>query len=49
MGDKDVINARHECASTVFTSNKAFDEWGNVLGDEVLAVAAPKGAVFGRH
>ena len=30
-----LINARHERASTVLTSNKGFEEWGHVLGDEV--------------
>ena len=34
-----LINARHEQASTVLTSNKSFDEWGQVLGDEVMAAA----------
>ena len=34
-----LINARHEHASTVLTSNKGFDEWGQVLGDEVMAAA----------
>ena len=29
-----LINARHERASTVLTSNKGFEEWGHVLGDE---------------
>ena len=33
------INARHEWASTVLTSNKGFEEWGHVLGDEVMAAA----------
>ena len=42
-----VINARHECASTVFTSNKGLDEWGNVLGDEVLAAALTERSRFG--
>ena len=32
-----LINARHERASTVLTSNKGFEEWGSVLGDEVMA------------
>ena len=32
-----LINARHERASTVLTSNKGFEEWGHVLGDEVMA------------
>ncbi len=33
------INARHERASTVFTSNKGFEEWGAVLSDEIMAAA----------
>ena len=33
------INARHERASTVLTSNKGFEEWGGVLGDDVMAAA----------
>ena len=28
-----LINARHERASTVLTSNKGFEEWGTVLGE----------------
>ena len=34
-----LINARHERASTVLTSNKGFEEWGHVLEDEVMAAA----------
>ncbi len=34
-----LINARHEQASTILTSNKGFEEWGAVLGDEVMAAA----------
>ena len=34
-----LVNARHEHASTVLTSNKGFEEWGAVLGDEVMAAA----------
>ena len=34
-----LINPRHEHASTVLTSNKGFEEWGAVLGDEVMAAA----------
>ena len=34
-----LINARHERASMVLTSNKGFDEWGQVLGHEVMAAA----------
>ena len=34
-----LVNARHERASTVLTSNKGFEEWGHVLGDEAMAAA----------
>ena len=34
-----LVNARHERASTVLTSNKGFEEWGGVLGDGVMAAA----------
>lgn len=34
-----LISRRYERASTVLTSNKSFEEWGTVLGDEVMAAA----------
>jgi DNA replication protein DnaC len=34
-----LINTRYEHASTVLTSNKGFEEWGDILGDEVMAAA----------
>jgi DNA replication protein DnaC len=34
-----LISRRYEHASTVLTSNKSFEEWGDVLGDEVMAAA----------
>lgn len=34
-----VIANRYERASTIFTSNKVYSEWGEVLGDPVLASA----------
>ena len=34
-----LINARHERASTVLTANKGFEAWGSVLGDEIMAAA----------
>ena len=34
-----LVNRRYEHASTVLTSNKGFEEWGRLLGDEVMAVA----------
>jgi DNA replication protein DnaC len=30
---------RYETASTVLTSNKAFDSWGEIFGDDVMAAA----------
>ena len=35
-----VVADRYERASTIFTSNKVYSEWGEVLGDPVLAAAA---------
>lgn len=34
-----LIGRRYERASTVLTSNKSFEEWGEVLADEVMAAA----------
>ena len=34
-----LINRHYERASTVLTSNKGFEEWGQILGDEVMAAA----------
>src|SRR3982751_1807189 len=34
-----LMNRCYERASTVLTSNKGFEEWGQVLGDEVMAAA----------
>lgn len=34
-----LMTRRYETASTVLTSNKGFEEWGEVLGDEVMAAA----------
>ena len=31
-----LINARHEKASTVLTSNNSFEDWGGGFGDEVM-------------
>ncbi len=33
-----MISKRYEKGSIILTSNKAFSEWGQVFGDEVLAV-----------
>jgi DNA replication protein DnaC len=34
-----LMNRRYERASTVLTSNKGFEQWGDVLGDDVMAAA----------
>ncbi len=34
-----LINARYERGSTIFTSNKSFAEWGEVMGDTAIAAA----------
>jgi DNA replication protein DnaC len=34
-----LMSRRYEHGSTVLTSNKSFEEWGEVLGDEVMAAA----------
>ncbi|MFB4203660.1 IS21 family transposase [wastewater metagenome] len=34
-----LMNRRYERASTVLTSNKGFEEWGEIVGDEVMAAA----------
>ena len=34
-----LMTRRYEHASTVLTSNKGFEEWGSVFGDEVMAAA----------
>ena len=33
------VSYRYEKSSTIFTSNKSFSEWGEVMGDQVLASA----------
>lgn len=35
----DVISARYETGSIICSSNKGFSEWGNLMGDVVLATA----------
>jgi DNA replication protein DnaC len=34
-----LMSRRYEHASTVLTSNKGFEDWGEILGDEVMAAA----------
>jgi DNA replication protein DnaC len=35
----DLISKRYEKASTIVTSNKEFQEWGQIFGDDVIATA----------
>ena len=32
-----LVSYRYEKSSTIFTSNKSFSEWGEVMGDQVIA------------
>ncbi|OWP56274.1 MAG: hypothetical protein B2I17_06740 [Thermoplasmatales archaeon B_DKE] len=34
-----LVSHRYEKSSTIFTSNKSFSEWGEVIGDQVMASA----------
>jgi DNA replication protein DnaC len=34
-----LLSRRYEQASTILTSNKGFEEWGEIFGDEVMAAA----------
>jgi DNA replication protein DnaC len=34
-----LMNRRYEHAATVLTSNKGFEEWGSIFGDDVMAAA----------
>jgi DNA replication protein DnaC len=34
-----LMTRRYEHASTVLTSNKGFEEWGEIFGDDVMAAA----------
>lgn len=44
-----LMSRRYEHASTILTSNKSFDEWGEVLGDEVMAAALIDRVLPHRH
>jgi DNA replication protein DnaC len=35
----ELVTARYEQGAILLTSNTSFSEWGNLLGDEVLATA----------
>ena len=31
------VSSKYETHSTIYTSNKSFSEWGEILGDQVIA------------
>ena len=33
------VSSRYERKSTIYTSNKSFSEWGEILGDQIMAAA----------
>jgi len=33
------VSSRYEKRSTIYTSNKSFSEWGEILGDQAMAAA----------
>ena len=33
------VSSRYEKRSTIYTSNKSFSEWGEILGDQVIVAA----------
>jgi len=33
------VSSRYEKKSTIYTSNKSFSQWGEILGDQVMAAA----------
>jgi len=34
-----LVSKRYKIGSIILTSNRAFDEWGSIFGDEVIAAA----------
>jgi len=36
-----LVSSRYEKASTISTSNKTYSDWGEILGNNVIAVAVP--------
>lgn len=44
-----MINERYKRASTTLTSGKSFEDWGQILGDEVMAVALLDGLLHHCH
>ena len=44
-----LMNRPYERVSTLLTSNKGFEEWGQILGDEVMAAALPDRVLHRDH
>jgi len=45
----DVINERHEKGSTILTSNRAYSEWPEALGDPLIASAVLDRLAYNSH
>ncbi|MDO9574327.1 MAG: ATP-binding protein, partial [Candidatus Contubernalis sp.] len=45
----DVINERHEKGSTILTSNRAYSEWPDALGDPLIASAVLDRLAYNSH
>ena len=45
----DVINERHEKGSTILTSNRAYREWPDALGDPLIASAVLDRLAYNSH
>ena len=44
-----LMNRRYERASSVLTSNKSFEEWGDIFADDVMTAALIDRLVHHRH
>jgi DNA replication protein DnaC len=44
-----LMTRRYEQVSTVLASNKGFEEWGEIFGDDVMAAALIDRLVHDRH
>jgi hypothetical protein len=43
------LTRRYVHASTILTSNKGFEDWGGIFGDEIIAAALIDRLVHHRH
>ncbi|HEV8356685.1 MAG TPA: ATP-binding protein, partial [Gemmatimonadales bacterium] len=44
-----LMSRRYETGATILTSNKGFDEWGGVFGDDVMAGPQRPWAISAQH